>query len=234
MALATVLVVEDDAAIRAGVRDALEFAGYAVREAGDGEAGLEQACSGAVDIVLLDVLMPRMDGMTMLSHLRRARPALPVIVLSAKGESQDKVRGLRLGADDYIVKPFGPEELLARVEAVLRRSAERPVARQRLRIAGREIDFARREIVHADGTVCALSEREGEVLRYLAESGERAVSRDELLSRVWGIDPRGVRSRTVDMTIARLREQLRDDPGEPSVIATVRGKGYMLARVDAP
>ena len=99
-----------------------------------------------------------------------------------------------------------------------------------MQIAGRTIDFERREITHQDGSVCSLTEREGEVLRYLAASGDRAVSRDELLNRVWGIDPRGVRSRTVDMTIARLREHLKDNSSEPSVIVTVRGKGYMLAR----
>lgn len=230
MALATILIVEDDEAIRLGIADALEYAGYGVCESGDGEDGLERACSGAIDLVLLDILMPKMDGFTMLSELRKAKPALPVIMLTARGEQEDKVKGLRLGADDYVVKPFGPDELLARVEAVLRRSAERPVERTTMEIAGRTIDFERREITHQDGSVCSLTEREGEVLRYLAASGDRAVSRDELLNRVWGIDPRGVRSRTVDMTIARLREHLRDDSSEPKVIVTVRGKGYMLAR----
>ncbi len=233
MALATILIVEDDEAIRQGVADALEYAGYGVCESGDGEDGLERACSGAIDLVLLDILMPKMDGFTMLAELRKAKPALPVIMLTARGEQEDKVKGLRLGADDYVVKPFGPDELLARVEAVLRRSAERPVERSAIQIAGRNIDFERREIAHADGSVCSLSERETEVLRYLAASGERAVSRDELLNRVWGIDPRGLRSRTVDMTIARLREHLRDDSNEPSVIVTVRGKGYMLAKETA-
>ncbi len=234
MALATILIVEDDEAIRLGIADALEYAGYGVCESGDGEDGLERACSGAIDLVLLDILMPKMDGFTMLSELRKAKPALPVIMLTARGEQEDKVKGLRLGADDYVVKPFGPDELLARVEAVLRRSAERPVERTTMEIAGRTIDFERREITHQDGSVCSLTEREGEVLRYLAASGDRAVSRDELLNRVWGIDPRGVRSRTVDMTIARLREHLRDDSSEPKVIVTVRGKGYMLARGSDP
>lgn len=234
MALATILIVEDDEAIRLGIADALEYAGYGVCESGDGEDGLERACSGAIDLVLLDILMPKMDGFTMLSELRKAKPALPVIMLTARGEQEDKVKGLRLGADDYVVKPFGPDELLARVEAVLRRSAERPVERTTMEIAGRTIDFERREITHQDGSVCSLTEREGEVLRYLAACGGRAVSRDELLNRVWGIDPRGVRSRTVDMTIARLREHLRDDSSEPKVIVTVRGKGYMLARGSDP
>ncbi len=228
MARATILIVEDDKAIRLGVRDVLQMGGYAVREAGTGTSGLDIACAGGIDLVLLDILMPEMNGLEMLEALRRARPSLPVIILSALGEGPDRVRGLRLGADDYVVKPFGADELLARVEAVLRRSAERPVARSSLTIAQRTIDLERRQITHADGTRCMLSEREAEVLHYLASCAGRPVSRDELLQRIWGIDPRGVRSRTVDMTIARLREHLRDDPNDPAVIRTIRGRGYMI------
>ena len=228
MPLGTVLVVEDDAAIRRGLVDMLRFAGYAVREAGDGQAGLDAALTGPVDLVLLDILMPRMDGLSVLREVRRARATLPVIMLTARGEEEDKVRGLKEGADDYIVKPFGAAELLARVQAVLRRSPERPVALKKLTVAGRTIDFERREAVLAGGTRHALSEREAELLAYLAASRGRAVSRDELLSRVWGLDPRGVQTRTVDMTVARLRELLGDDPEEPKVIVTVRAKGYML------
>ena len=128
MALARILVVEDDAAIRRGLVDALKFASYEALEAADGQAGLASALGAEVDLVLLDVLMPKMDGFTVLKELRKAKPALPVIVLTAKGEEQDRVRGLKEGADDYVVKPFSATELLARVEAVLRRSAERPGA----------------------------------------------------------------------------------------------------------
>lgn len=229
MSLGRLLVVEDDEAIRRGVVDALTFAGYAVDEAPDGPQGLDAACSGGFDLVLLDILMPTMDGFEVLEQLRRVKPTLPVIFLTARGEEEDKVRGLKLGADDYVVKPFGPAELMARVEAVLRRSAERPRDVGHLTIAGRTIDFERREVIHSDGGRTALSEREAEVLHYLAANRGRAVSRDELMQRVWGIDPRGVQSRTVDMTIARLREHLRDDPASPGVIVTVRARGYMLA-----
>jgi len=228
MSLGTVLVVEDDAAIRRGLVDMLRFAGYDAREASDGQAGLDSALTSQVDLVLLDILMPRLDGFGVLRELRRARQTLPVIMLTARGEEEDKVRGLKEGADDYIVKPFGAAELLARVQAVLRRSPERPVALRRLTVAGRTVDFERREAILADGTRHALSEREAELLAYLASSRGRAVSRDELLSRVWGLDPRGVQTRTVDMTVARLRELLGDDPDEPRVIVTVRAKGYML------
>ncbi len=232
MPLGTLLVVEDDAAIRRGLVDALGFAGYLVREAPDGRAGLDAALAPGIDLVLLDILMPRMDGLAVLAELRKARPALPVIFLTARGQEQDRVKGLRTGADDYVVKPFSVGELLARVEAVLRRSAERPSTPGPLTIAGRAIDFERREVVY-NGERTAISQREAEVLAYLAANRGRAVAREELLSRVWGVDPRGVATRTVDMAVARLREQLRDDPADPVVIITVRAKGYMLA-AEAP
>lgn len=228
MPLGTLLVVEDDAAIRRGLVDALGFAGYQVREAPDGRAGLDAALAPGVDLVLLDILMPRMDGLAVLAELRKARPALPVIFLTARGQEQDRVKGLRTGADDYVVKPFSVGELLARVEAVLRRSAERPAAVSTLTIAGRTIDFERREITY-NGERTPISQREAEVLAYLAANRGRAVAREELLSRVWGVDPRGMATRTVDMAVARLREQLKDDPADPVVIVTVRAKGYMLA-----
>jgi DNA-binding response OmpR family regulator len=139
------------------------------------------------------------------------------------------VHGLRTGADDYVVKPFSAKELLARVEAVLRRSAERPTDVRALSVAGRDIDLERREIVLSDGRRRLMSEKEAELLGYLARSPGRAVARDELLRTVWGIDPRGVSTRTVDMHVARLREKLDDDPVNAEVIVTVRAKGYMLA-----
>jgi DNA-binding response OmpR family regulator len=224
-----VLVVEDDGAIRRGLVDLLRVSGYAPLEAPDGQAGLELAVSAEIDLVLLDILMPRLDGWGVLREIRRTRPSLPVIMLTAKGEEGDRVRGLHDGADDYVVKPFSPKELLARVEAVLRRSPERPRAVAKATIAGRVIDFERREVTLPDGTREALSERESEVLSYLVANRGRAIARDELLSRVWGLDPRGVQTRTVDMTIARLREVLRDDSSSPAVIVTVRQRGYMLA-----
>ncbi len=233
MPLARILVVEDDAAIRRGLVDVLTYSSYAATEAADGQAGLAAALSQEIDLVLLDVLMPKMDGITMLRELRRAKPALPVIVLTARGEEHDRVQGLRDGADDYVVKPFSATELLARVEAVLRRSPARPCGVQRVTIAGRIIDLERREVTLGTGERVQLSQKEAEVLGYLITNRGRAIARDELLSRVWGLDPRGVHTRTVDMTIARLRELLRDDPAEPGVIVTVRAKGYMLAAGDA-
>ncbi|RMH13692.1 MAG: DNA-binding response regulator [Planctomycetota bacterium] len=232
MPLGKVLVVEDDAAIRRGLVDALQVSNYETLEAGDGAQGLSLAIGCEVDIVLLDIMMPGMDGFDVLRELRKAKPTLPVIMLTARGEEADRVRGLKLGSDDYVVKPFSVHELLARVEAVLRRSAERPRTITRLEIAGRVVDFERREATLPDGRRVQIPQREAEVLAYLAANPGRAVSRDELLSRVWGFDPRGVHTRTVDMAVARLREQLGDDPSEPVVIATVRGRGYMLANTE--
>jgi DNA-binding response OmpR family regulator len=224
-----ILVVEDDAAIRTGVRDSLKFAGFDVDEAADGDAGMKLALSVDCDLVLLDLVLPGPDGLQILRRVRQLRPSLPIIMLTARGEEQDRVAGLKSGADDYVVKPFGVSELLARVEAVLRRTPTRPAEATNIKLAGAEIDFSKGEVAFADGAKTTLSDKEGELLRYLVGSVGRAVSRDELLSRVWGLDPQGLATRTVDMHIARLREKLRDDPTAPKLVVTVRGKGYMLA-----
>ena len=224
----TVLVVEDDPAIRRGLVDALDFAGYQPIACASGKEGLETALSADLDLAILDVVLPEVSGFEILQEVRRCRPTLPIILVTAKGAESDRVFGLREGADDYVVKPFSAVELLARVEAVLRRSAERPLDVGVVALEGRSVDFARREVTLAGGTVRQLSERETEILRYLVCSPGRAIARNELLQRVWGLDPAGVRTRTVDMHIARLREKLDDDPNDPQVIVTVRGKGYML------
>lgn len=228
----SILVVEDDAAIRRGLCDILKFSHYRVLEAADGQAGLEAAMAPDLDLILLDILMPKMDGLTVLRELRNQKVSTPVIFLTAKGLEEDRVRGLRTGADDYMVKPFSPQELLARVEAVLRRSAERPKPVTKLSIAGCSIDFERREVTRPDGSKVVLPEAEANLVSYLAANPGRTIAREELLLRVWGLDPQGVQTRTVDMAVARLREHLADDPDNPKAIITVRGKGYMLGTGD--
>jgi DNA-binding response OmpR family regulator len=230
MSTRRVLIVEDDAAIRRGIVDALRYGGYEPLEREDGPSGLEAALTADLDLVLLDVMLPGLDGFDVLERVRRARPRLPVIMVTARGAESDCVNGLRTGADDYVVKPFGAKELLARVEAVLRRSAERPTDVAIVEVGGRHIDFERREVTLPGGETRMLSEKEAATLRYLVASPGRAVSRDELLQSVWGLDPRGLHTRTVDVHVARLREKLDDDPAHPSVVVTVRSKGYMLAR----
>jgi DNA-binding response OmpR family regulator len=229
MATTRVTVIEDEAPIRRGVVDALRASGYEVAEAADGTRGLEEASRPGVDLVLLDLLLPALDGLEVLRELRKARPTLPVIILTARGSEDDRVRGLKMGADDYVVKPFSARELLARVEAVLRRSMGRPADVARARLGRAVIDFSRREVRWSERERGELSETETAILSYLVMHRKRAVSREELLQHVWGIEPIGLETRTVDMHIARLRTKLRDPSGRktPEAILTVRAHGYM-------
>ncbi len=224
-----ILIIEDDDAVRRGLVDAVGSRGYRAFEAADGPSGLRKAIKLTCDLILLDLVLPELDGLEILEEVRRARPSLPVIILTARGAEEERVRGLRLGADDYVVKPFSIRELLARVDAVLRRSPERPAEIRDVQLPGGIADFERAEVRFEDGERSELTERETELLSYLARNRGRVISRDEILSRVWRIDPGGHYTRTVDMHVARLREKLRDDPADPSVILTVRGRGYMLA-----
>jgi DNA-binding response OmpR family regulator len=229
-----IAVIEDEAAIRRGVVDLLRASGYEVVEAADGLKGLTEASRPDVDLVLLDLMLPRKDGVEVLRELRQTRPAVPVIILTARGTEDDRVRGLKMGADDYVVKPFSARELLARVEAVLRRTGGKPhagAAVGRARLGHAVIDLERREVSWGEGRRSELSETECAVLAFLVAHHKRAVSRDELLVRVWGIEPAGLETRTIDMHIARLRTKLRDPSGEPTpeAILTVRAHGYMAA-----
>ncbi len=229
MSQRTILTVEDDPAIRRGIVDAFTYVGYRVLQAGNGDDGLRMAVQQQHDLLLLDLVLPGKQGMEILREVRRTRPTLPVIILTARGEENDRVDGLRLGADDYVVKPFSVKELLARVEAVLRRSPQRPLDLDVAALPGGCADFARRELRFDDGERVELSEREVDLLRYLVNHAGRAIGREELLANVWRIDPHGLPTRTIDMHVARLREKLRDDPHAPRVLLTVRGKGYMFS-----
>ena len=224
-----ILVVEDDEAIRQGMADALAFDNHEVILAADGHAGMRLAVQGGYDLLLLDLILPGPGGLDILAEVKLTRPTMPVIILSAKGEEADRVRGLRLGADDYVVKPFSVKELLARVQAVLRRSPERPRERATARVPGGLADFGRGEIRFDDGSRESLPERECDLLRYLAANAGRVVSRDEILARVWRLDPHAVATRAVDMQVARLREKLRDPAEAPRVLVTVRGRGYLFS-----
>lgn len=234
MARRRVLVIEDDHAVRRGIVDALQVAGYVTLEAERAEAGVKLARHREYDLLLLDLVLPGGDGLDILRDVRAARPTTPVIILTARGEEADRLRGFELGTDDYVVKPFSVKELLARIEAVLRRSPERPRDVRQIELPQGVVDLARRVVRFADGTHVELSEREGELLRYLASNAGRAVSRDEILSRVWRVDPQGIETRTIDMHVVRLREKLRDDAGRPQIIVTVRGQGYRFAGGEAP
>jgi DNA-binding response OmpR family regulator len=230
MPKARIVVVEDEPAIRRGVSDALRLSGYEVMEAPDGAAGLREAAAAGVDLVLLDIMLPKRDGLEVLSELRRTNPARPVILLTARGSEEDRVRGLKMGADDYVVKPFSARELIARVEAILRRTLRPAVEVRQVHVGPGMIDLLRREIRWIDGSRNDLSETEAALLKYLVMNRERAVSREELLSRVWGIGTAGLETRAVDMHIARLRAKLKIPGGaedQPEAIVTVRAHGYM-------
>ena len=223
-----IVVVEDEEVIREAIVEMLQLTGYEVIQAADGIDGLGCASGPDVDLVLLDLMLPRKDGFEVLADLRRLKPGLPVIILTAKGSEEDVVRGLKGGADDYVVKPFGARELLARIDAVLRRTPGRPNQVEEVTLGGVRVNFARRELQGVDGAKEPLTEAEAAILSFLVENAGRAVSREELLGRLWGVFGSRSGSRTVDMHVARLRAKLGDEGGVPTLIVTVRGKGYML------
>ena len=206
----TILVIEDDPAVRRGIVDVLEYAGYQTLEAADGHAGMDLALKANYRLLLLDLVMPGPSGFEILAALKRNRPGQAVIILSARGEENDRVRGLVNGADDYVVKPFSMKELLARVDAVLRRTCERAAPADERRIPGGTVDFRRQRIAFDDGRREELSEREAGLLRYLIDSGGRLVTREEILRHLWGLDPDRTETRTIDMHIMHLRAKLGD------------------------
>lgn len=228
-----ILVIEDDPAIRRGLVDALGFDGYEVIEAADAPRGLEAGLRANLDLVLLDLMLPGGDGFSVLGELRKQARTVPVIILTARGREADRVRGLQMGADDYVVKPFSIRELLARIGAVLRRSAERSTVYAQYEIPAGTVDLARREVRFSDGERSELSPREVDLLTFLAEHAGRAVGRDEILKHVWHLNPAAhAKTRTIDMHVARLREKLRDPKDAPTVLVTVRGKGYMFGSTE--
>ncbi|RME24484.1 MAG: DNA-binding response regulator [Deltaproteobacteria bacterium] len=220
----SILIVEDDRNIAAGLEKNLRFEGYTVHVAPDGQRGLELAVDKQPDLVLLDVMLPEMNGFAVLRELRRLELDMPVIMLTAKGEEMDKVRGLELGADDYVTKPFGLAELLARIEAVLRRKRRYEKNTERLSFGDVVVDFESREVEVA-GKRVELTSREFELLRFFARNEGRALGRQEILNRVWGFDYFGT-DRTVDNFINRLRQKLERDAASPRHFLTVRGVGY--------
>jgi len=230
--LPTVLLVEDDELIVDLVRYGLEQIGYRVLTALDGASGLALARQEQPDIVLLDVLLPVLDGFEVCRALRR-ESKVPIIMLTARGQEQDKVVGLELGADDYVVKPFGMRELVARIRAQLRRTemASEPArADQRVRVAAVTLDLDQ-HLVTKGGQPVELRPREFDLLAVLMSQPGHAFEREALLDAVWGSDWIGD-TRTLDVHIRRLRKALEDDPGDPRYISTVRGCGYRFARAD--
>jgi len=222
--MAKILIVEDEPNMVAGLRDNFEFEGYQVITAGDGVAGLERALAESTDLVILDVMMPRMSGLDVCKQLKAKRPSIPIIMLTARGQEVDKVVGLELGADDYVTKPFSIRELLARVKAVLRRSRVAPRTNEKYAFGEVEVNVRSCQVLRK-GQAIEFSSKEFELLKYfLIHTGE-TLSRDRLLEDVWGYD-RFPTTRTVDAHIVRLRQKVEPKPEEPRFILTVHGTGY--------
>ena len=222
-----ILVVEDERNLALGLRANLEVEGYEVSVASTGEAALEIASSPAPDLIVLDLMLPGIDGYEVLAHLRARGVEAPVLILSARAEEIDKVRGFRLGADDYVTKPFGVMELLLRIQALLRRSARgETAARTHWTMGTVEVDIVRRT-VRRDSSEIALTPRAFELLVTLLANADMVMSRHDLLRTIWGYD-NSVTTRTVDAHIAELRRKLEINPAEPRHILTVHKVGYRL------
>jgi two-component system alkaline phosphatase synthesis response regulator PhoP len=219
-----ILIVEDEPAMVAGLRDNFEYEGYEVISAEDGVAGLERALSDNPDLIVLDVMMPRMSGLDVCKQLKAKRPSVPIIMLTARGQEIDKVVGLELGADDYVTKPFSIRELMARVKAVLRRVAAPAAISEIYRFSDVEVNIRSNE-VRRNGNVVDLSAKEFALLAYFIAHPVETLSRDRLLDAVWGYE-NYPSTRTVDTHIVHLRQKLEPNPEEPRFILTVHGTGY--------
>ena len=222
-----ILLVEDEPGLVLTLRDRLTKEGYAVETSADGESGLERAAGEAFDLVLLDVMLPRLGGFDVLKELRRRNVETPVIMLTARSQIVDKVVGLKLGADDYVTKPFEMMELLARIEAKLRRSQVTPHPSEGYRFGGVRIDFRKAEVT-SEGEPLELSAREFQLLKYFIEHRGATLTREELLNEVWGYNAMPS-TRTVDVHVAWLRQKIEPNPRHPQYILTIHGMGYKFA-----
>ena len=224
-----ILIVEDEPAMQMGLKDNLEFDGYTVEVSGDGADGLKKIMENSYDLVLLDVMLPKMSGFDVCKRIRAEGNATPVILLTARGEEIDRVLGLELGADDYVTKPFSVRELLARIKAILRRAGGNEAdaeSQDEVTIGRLTADFRNFQAWDQQGEV-KMSHKEFEVLKYLFDHRNELVSRYDLLENVWGYQE-SITTRTVDNFILRLRQKVEDDPANPHLILTVHGSGYRL------
>lgn len=222
-----ILLIEDEPGLVLTLTDRLTGEGYAVERAADGESGLERASREAFDLVLLDLMLPRMSGFDVCRELRKRGVETPVIMLTARGQVIDKVAGLKLGADDYLTKPFEMAELLARIEAKLRRLPSTPHPAEGYAFGDVRVDFRKAEAIR-NGTALELSAREFQLLRYFVEHRGATITRDELLNEVWGYNAMPS-TRTVDVHVAWLRQKIEPNPRHPQFIVTIHGMGYKFA-----
>jgi len=222
---ASILVVEDEEAIRAALTDFLEFQGFGVTEAADGFEAERTAADKQFDLILLDLMLPKISGEQLCTRWRRDGLQTPIIMLTAKGREKEKIAGLNLGADDYITKPFSLEELLARINAVLRRTDPARMVGQIFAFADWQVDVATLKIKQGENEK-EISRRESGIIQYFAANPNRVISREELYKEVWHEPMSELGTRTVDMHIAKLRSKIEPNTAEPQIIKTVRGAGY--------
>ncbi|MGR9044671.1 MAG: response regulator transcription factor [Gammaproteobacteria bacterium] len=225
----TLLIVEDEQAILQGLMDVFVFHGYSVDSAMDGKMALEKAMSRNYDLILLDVMLPFIDGFTVCNRIRAQDLEQPIIMLTAKSTEQDIIAGLSLGADDYIAKPFSVRELVLRVESVLKRTLKRSEPTAVMAVGAIRIDTANLQQLDSE-TPQRFTRREIDILHYLQQHAERPVSREELLEKVWGYrQADAIETRTVDIHIAKIRRKIETDPKRPHYLQTIRGEGYRLS-----
>ena len=222
-----ILIVEDDPEMVRGLKDNLEFEHNEVDVARDGESGLKKISEGAYDLIILDIMLPKLSGLDVCKRVREQGITTPIIMLTARSEEIDKVLGLELGADDYVTKPFGVRELLARVKALLRRTESLTTApSERMTLGALDMDFAAYTAIRK-GEPLALTPKEFEIMKHLWHHRNKTVTRDELLTQVWGYDE-SISTRTVDNFILKLRQKIEEDPANPKYIITIHGIGYKL------
>lgn len=219
-----VLIVEDDEAMSTALRDGFSYEGYEVVLARDGAAGLQLSGESSPDVIILDVMLPKMSGLDVCKQIRKEGNPVPILMLTARGQEIDKVLGLKLGADDYVTKPFGFLELMARVEAILRRGPGQRTGLEAYRFGDVDVDFKKGE-ARKKGKLLEMSPRELRLLEYFIQHRGEVVDRDALLDAVWGYDTAPL-TRTVDMHVAKLRKKIEDPRGEPKYLITVHRMGY--------
>lgn len=223
----SILIVEDEEPIRKGLCDVFVYNGYAVDSASDGREGLKKALSGQFHLIILDIMLPEIDGLTVCNKIRAIDRTQPIILLTAKGDEEDIIKGLKQGADDYVPKPFSVRELVARAEAVLRRSGKLINEQQNMSWNSLTID-SRNLVATIDNQVIELTRKEVDILKYLIQHADRPVNRHELLKEVWGYGNTQMDTRTVDIHITKLRRKIEKDPEIPTLIVTIRGEGYRM------
>jgi DNA-binding response OmpR family regulator len=224
--MARILLVEDEPQMQRGLRDNLEFEGHNVTVIGDGSSGLQTLLSDSFDLVILDVMLPLMSGFDVVRQARAKGIGTPILMLTAKGDEIDKVLGLELGADDYVTKPFSLRELIARVNALLRRTVATGASESTMTLKDLTVNFAN-YCGSKNGKEFTMTPKEFEILKYLWQHRNESVSRDDLLTKIWGYDE-SISTRTVDNFVLKIRQKIEDDPAHPKIIFTIHGIGYKL------